>query len=236
MKKNVFITGVFGTTGVALAREFRENGYYVYGVDDKEDFEGTCDRAIRFDINQFVSDAGYRIRFTQIFDEIIPRLDVLINNAEVKKLGRLNEIRLEDWEETLNVNLTGPMMLSKLFLKRLTVVNGAILNVGSIHQNLTAPEHVAYSTSMNAMHGLTKAMAVDLKGKVQVNSISLASGTTVQSGQIPDEQVQNLELEYAEELSKMAVYLVSMESKLLHGVNIQMDGGAFLGIERGRRK
>ncbi len=227
MKKNVFITGAMGLRGTALAKEFRNSGYYVYGGDIKEDYEGICDRAIRFDINQFVSDADYRIRFTQIFDELIPRLDVLINNADVKKLGGLDEIQLDDWAETLNVNLTGPLMLSKLFLRKLILANGMILNVGSVYQNIIAPGYVAYSTSMNAMQGLTKALSIDLNGKVRVTSICAASNESTQFTHISAEQALKLESAYAEEVSKMAVYLVSIQSKLLDGANIQMNTGNF---------
>ena len=235
MKKSVFITGVLGGVGSAMAKEFRENGYYVYGVDIKEDYEGVCDRAIRFDINEFVKDASYRIRFTQIFEELVPRLDVLINNAAVQRLGHLGEITLEDWQETLNVNLSGPMLLSKLFLSRLEESNGSIINIGSIHQQLTKPGFISYATSKSALVGLTKAMAVDLEGKVRVNAISPAAIETemLKAGFEGDENaVEELRkihpvqrIGYPRDVAKLALFLAANNQGFIHGANLTLDGG-----------
>jgi NAD(P)-dependent dehydrogenase (short-subunit alcohol dehydrogenase family) len=235
MEKNVFITGVLGGIGSALARAFRENGYYVFGVDMREDFNGHCDRFLRFDIHQFVRDATYRIRFTQIFDEIMPNLDVLINNAAVQKLDALENIKLEDWQETLNVNLTGPMLLSKIFLNRLEASNGSIINIASIHQQLTKPGFVSYATSKSALVGLTKAMAVDLAGKVRVNSISPAAIETamLRAGFNHDEtaidELRKIHpvqrIGYPADVAKLALFLASQNTGFIHGANFLLDGG-----------
>ncbi len=233
--KNVFITGVLGGIGSALARAFRENGYYVYGVDMREDFNGHCDRFLRFDINQFVKDAAYRIKFTQIFDEIMPRLDVLINNAAVQKLDALENIKLDDWQETINVNLTGPMLLSKVFLSRLEKNNGCIINIASIHQQLTKPGFVSYATSKSALVGLTKAMAVDLAGRVRVNSISPAAIETamLRAGFNDDETALDelrkihpvQRIGYPDDVAKLALFLASQNTGFVHGANFLLDGG-----------
>ncbi len=231
----MFITGVLGGIGSALARGFRENGFYVYGVDMREDFNGHCDRFLRFDIHKFVMDAAYRIKFTQIFDEIMPRLDVLINNAAVQKLDSLANIKLEDWQETLNVNLTGPMLLSKVFLSRLEASNGSIINIASIHQQLTKPGFVSYATSKSALVGLTKAMAVDLAGKVRVNSISPAAiETAMLRAGFNDDETAIDELRkihpvqrigYPADVAKLALFLASQNTGFVHGANFLLDGG-----------
>ncbi len=234
-EKSVFITGVLGGIGSALARGFRENGYYVYGVDMREDFNGHCDRFLRFDLNQFVKDAAYRIRFTQIFDEIMPHLDVLINNAAVQKLDSLENIKLDDWQETLNVNLTGPMLLSKIFLARLEKNNGCVINIASIHQQLTKPGFVSYATSKSALVGLTKAMAVDLAGRVRVNSISPAAIETamLRAGFNDDETALDelrkihpvQRIGYPADVAKLALFLASQNTGFVHGANFLLDGG-----------
>ncbi len=235
MKKNVFITGVLGGIGSALAKTFRSDDYYVYGVDMREDFYGNCDRFIRFDLHEFVRDAGYRIKFTQIFEELIPKLDVLINNAAVQRLDRLANIKLEDWQETLNVNLTGPMLLSKLFLARLEKSQGCIINIASIHQQLTKPAFVSYATSKSALVGLTKAMAVDLEGKVRVNAISPAAIETemLRAGFEHDEaaidELRKIHpvqrIGYPDEVAKLALFLASENLGFIHGANLTLDGG-----------
>lgn len=235
MKKNVFITGVLGGIGSAMAKAFKKEGYYVYGVDKREDFEGVADRSFRFDIKEFVEDAEYRIRFTDIFNEIIPNLDVLVNNAAVQILGSLDEIKLDEWQETLNVNLTGPMLLSKLFLKRLEAKSGCIINIGSIHQQLTKPAFVSYATSKSALIGLTKSLAVDLEGRVRVNAISPAAIETqmLREGFDNDESALDelrkihpvQRIGYPSEVAKLALFLASENTGFIHGANFHLDGG-----------
>jgi len=235
MQKNVLITGVLGGIGSALATAFREEGYYVYGVDRKEDHIQSCNRFFHFDIHKFVKDVDYRLRFTSIFDEVIPRLDVLINNAAVQILGSLHEIKLEDWQETLNVNLTGPLMMSKLFLSRLENSNGSIINIGSIHQQLTKPKFISYATSKGALVSLTKAMAVDLEGKVRVNAISPAAIETAMlragfdNNESAIDELRNLHpvkrIGYPADVAKLALFLASENTGFLHGANLSLDGG-----------
>jgi NAD(P)-dependent dehydrogenase (short-subunit alcohol dehydrogenase family) len=235
MQKNVLITGVLGGIGSALARAFREEGYYVYGVDRNEDHIQSCNRFFHFDIHKFVKDVDYRLRFTGIFDEVIPKLDVLINNAAVQILGSLHEIKLEDWQETLNVNLTGPLMMSKLFLSRLEKANGSIINIGSIHQQLTKPKFISYATSKGALVALTKAMAVDLEGKIRVNAISPAAIETpmlragFDNNEAAIDELRKLHpvqrIGYPADVAKLALFLASENTGFLHGANLSLDGG-----------
>lgn len=118
MKKNALIVHVFSPEGIVIAKKLKEKGYYVYGLDPKEDYEGTCDRSLRFDIKMFASDAEYRIRFTQILDEITPRLDALVI-CQPSFVESGPEIRLDRWLDALDREVTGPMLIYKLFEARL---------------------------------------------------------------------------------------------------------------------
>ena len=147
MTKYALVTGVLGGIGSVISRKLKESGYYVYGLDVRDDFDYKCDRFILFDINQFVADSSYRIRFTEIFNNLIPNLDLLVNNAAVQRLDSLDNLKIDEWSETLNVNLTGPLLLSKLFLKRLEESKGSIINIGSIHERLTKKRFISYATN-----------------------------------------------------------------------------------------
>lgn len=159
-------------SGMAIAAAFRKEGFYIYGLDKKEDYESICDRSFRFDLGEFVTNADYRVRFAQIFDEIIPRLSVLVNNEEVISEGRLHQIQLEEWQHSIDVHLTGPMMLCKFFLERLKQSKGTIINVTDLSNINDSRGGLAYPTSKNGLINLSTAMAKDLKGMVRVYSIS----------------------------------------------------------------
>lgn len=234
MDRQVLITGIAGGIGSAMASAFRKAGYYVYGVDREEHYDAPCDRFIQVDIHRFVQDTAYRIEASERLERLVPRLTVLVNNAAVRKLDSLDHIKLEDWHETLNVNLTAPLLLSRLFLTHLEKSGGSILNIGSIHQQLTQPRFVAYTASKSALIGLTKALAVDLQGRVRVNAVSPGAVDTPMLHNSMDKTggLDALRAVYPmqrignpDDVAKLAVFVVSEEASFLNGANISLDGG-----------
>lgn len=233
--KKALITGVLGGIGSALAHYFREAGYYVYGLDVKHADRHEADQLIQFDLHQFSTDASYRAEWKQTFNVLVPELHVLINNAAVQLLDGLDDLKLDDWEHTLAVNLTGPLLLSQHFLDQLEEVNGSIINIGSIHQQLTKRRFVSYATSKSALIGLTKALAVDLEGRVRVNAISPAAIETAMllAGFDGNENALNelrkihpvQRIGYPGDVAKLALFLASESSGFIHGANLSLDGG-----------
>ena len=89
------------------------------------------------------------------------RIDALINNAGMMMEATVEEMSLENWQKTLEVNLTAPFLLSKFCMPYLRASNGAIVNVGSIEGLASNPGHSAYCASKAGLHGMTRAIAVD---------------------------------------------------------------------------
>lgn len=235
MKKSVLITGVLGGIGSGLAKTFHESGYYVIGLDIKDTPSEYCDKFFSFDLHRYCSDIKYRESMHLLFNEEIKDLDVLINNAAVQLLGGIEELSLEDWNQTLNVNLTGPLLLSQHFLLKLEKVRGCIINIASIHHQLTKKRFISYATSKSALIGLTKSMSVDLQGRVRVNAISPAAIDTPmlhEGFNNDDAMVQKLHdlhpsrrIGKPQEVSKLALLLVEDGLGFINGANIQIDGG-----------
>ncbi len=234
MQKKVLITSVLSEIGVALSQAFRKEGYYVYGLDLEEDYHNYCNRFFRFDLNRFVKDAGYRIKFTAIFEEVIPKLNVLINISTPPPFAKLENIKLEDWQQALNVNLTGPMLLIKLFLDRLEDCTGAIINIPSPYEGVSKAGRTTRNCTNNALIGLTEAISVDTKEFVRVNTISILETNNKEEPEnissIDDyEEIQedtypsSPEASQFEGLSKMALFLASKNAEFLTGRNLRME-------------
>lgn len=233
--KTVLITGVLGGIGSQLARTFKENDYKVIGLDIRTASAPHCDQFYEFDLHQYCSNPTYKNKMEAIFDSEIPELFLLINNAAVQLLGSVDELALADWNQTLNVNLTGPLLLSQFFLSKLEKSMGSIINIASIHQQLTKKRFVAYATSKSALVGLTKAMSVDLQGRVRVNAISPAAIDTqmLRDGFNNDEaKVQLLNelhpsqrIGKPQEVSQLALLLAEDKLGFINGANLNIDGG-----------
>ena len=233
--KSVLITGGSGGIGQGLAQKFKESNFKVYVIDRQNSGNSFVDVFFQIDLNQFVISEGYRSIKSKELKKQIVELDVLINNAAIQILGKLEEIELDEWQQTMNVNLTAPFILSQLFLEELQKAHGSIINIGSIHQQLTKESFISYATSKSALIGLTKAMAVDLKDKVRINSISPAAIETdmLRAGFDFDESsIDELRkihpvqrIGSTQDVDNLAIFIATENRGFLHGANIQLDGG-----------
>ena len=165
MMQHALITGAAGGIGRALVQVFREAGYHVIATDIiPQPVDLNCNFYIQADLSRFTEDETYA---TEILANIRVsldenRLDVLVNNAAIQILGDSHFLTRRDWNETLNVNLLAPFLLTQGLLQQLEAATGSVVNIGSIHARLTKKKFVAYATSKAALAGLTRSLAVDL--------------------------------------------------------------------------
>lgn len=151
--KVVLVTGGRSGIGLACAERFKAEGARVFTAqrNQADGFDTIqCDladpQAPEQVINQVVQQAG--------------RLDVLINNSGVMFENTVVDMGLEEWQQTIAVNLTAPFLLTKYAVPHLRG-GGAIVNIGSIEGLGSNPQHPAYCASKAGLHGLTRAVAVD---------------------------------------------------------------------------
>lgn len=236
--KAVLITGAAGGIGQALVRAFAETGHVVIGSDVADPPDGLpCERFIACDLRRTVSDESYA---TQIFSSIRQALNgrplaALINNAAVQILGRADALSREDWQVTLETNLVAPFLWAQAFLAELEAAHGMVLNMSSIHARLTKPNFVAYATSKAALSGMTRAMAVELGGRVRVNAIEPAAIATpmLRAGFAGNEngyqQLNELHpsgnVGSPDELANLARLLIVADNSFLNGAVLGLDGG-----------
>ena len=86
----------------------------------------------------------------------------------------LEEMRGDEWDKMLAINLSAPVLLSQALLPLLRAAEAAsIVNIGSIEGLAANPGHAAYCATKGAIHALTKALAVDLGAdNIRVNAIA----------------------------------------------------------------
>jgi len=93
------------------------------------------------------------------------RADLLFNNAGMSAPQReLDEIPLEEWQDVVNVNLTGAFLCTReafRVMRRQQPQGGRIINNGSISAQTPRPRSIAYVATKHAITGLTKATALD---------------------------------------------------------------------------
>ena len=152
--KVALITGGRSGIGAACAQAFAAEGADVITAQRGEDQANEWIEADFLD-----SDTPERL-----IEEVIARtgrLDILVNNAGLMREGTALETSVQDWADTIQVNLTAPFLLIKHALPHLISAGGVIVNVGSIEGHGSNPRHPAYCASKGGLHALTRAIAVD---------------------------------------------------------------------------
>jgi NAD(P)-dependent dehydrogenase (short-subunit alcohol dehydrogenase family) len=232
------VTGAAGGIGQAIVRAFDGAGYVVIAIDiAPRPTDLACAAYIDADLERTVADEDYA---AEVFLHITRRLDgqglrALVNNAAVQVLGGVDSLQRSDWRKTIDTNLLAPFLWTQALLPALEKARGSVVNISSIHARLTKKDFVAYATSKAALSGMTRALAVDLHGRVRVNAIEPAAiGTAMlRAGfeHTPDllDQLNRMHpagrIGTPEEVAASALWLASDEAHFLQGACIGLDGG-----------
>ena len=234
MDKAVVITGISGGIGQAIFRAVKLAKFKVIGIDVVEP-EIRPDLFLKFDLSR-IDDQKYVKKLEDFFRASSANLEIysLVNNAAIQIVGDFESLQLEDLSRSLNVNVKAPFLLSKLLYQYLVKANGRIVNIGSIHADLTKKNFLPYSVSKTSLRGLTKSLAIEIGSKVRVNSIEPAAVNTelLASGFLNfDNEVDNLieshptsSIGDPDEIAGLVKYLIVDAPYFLNGSSIKIDG------------
>lgn len=168
------------------------------------------------------------------------RIDVLVNNAGIYRQGAVDGTTLDDWQQILAVNLTGPFLCTKYVLPAMERGGGGVvINVASEAGLVGIANQVAYNVSKGGLIAFTRSCAVDFAVRnIRVNSV--CPGTTetplvkeaVERADDPERARRALEqarplnrLGDPEEIASAVVYLASDEAGYATGSIFSIDGG-----------
>jgi len=233
------ITGSNGGIGQALCREFRAAGYLVIGTDLHEKKEADCDLYLSCDLLELATDSLSQKWFQNaiygFLGEQSAELQVVINNAALQVTKPLASLSSSEFLACQKINVVAPFVIAKLFEDLLRKARGSIVNIGSIHSKLTKPRFCAYSTSKAALSGLTRALALEFSGEVNVNVILPGATRTAMllaGFREQPEKYQELEsfqpvgrIAEPEEIAHLALFLCSEHARFITGSDFPIDGG-----------
>jgi 3-oxoacyl-[acyl-carrier protein] reductase len=178
------------------------------------------------------------------------RLDVLINNAGVEKRAPFLEIRPEDWQRQLDVNLSGTFYCTQAAAREMAKRRyGRIVNISSVAGLIGPIDLAAYGVSKAGVIGLTRAAALDLADSgITVNCIAPGPVETelmlgAWSAEALRERPQHGAIPRfgtVDEIAHAAAFLAAPESGFITGITVSVDGGAVAAgaymVEKYRRR
>lgn len=237
------VTGGGRGIGQATARRLAGEGAAVAVADvDLKPAEEVA-QAIRAEGGQAVAvqvDVTSRSQVEQMLSAVLARfdhVDVLANIAGIGIWEPFLEIKDENWQKTLDINLTGVFICSQVVARHMVArqIAGRIVNIASTNGLVAEADLAHYNASKFGVVGLTMSMAIDLAPhNIRVNSVcpGLIKTRMTESARLNPEWVADYlkkiplhRFGEPEEVAAAVAYLASTDSGFITGHQLVIDGG-----------
>lgn len=248
------ITGASSGIGKGIAMAMADEGAlivvnYIGQADAAREVVGEIERkntraiAVEADVS---NEGQVRRMFGKAIKEF-GTVDILINNAGIQRDAAFDMMTLDDWQNVIDVNLTGAFLCSReavIEFKRRGVQPekslsaGKIIFISSVHQVIPWSNHCNYAASKGGISLLMKSMAQELApDRIRVNSIApgaIKTSINKKSWKTPEAARSLLKLipwgriGDPMDIGAAAVWLASDESDYVHGTTLFVDGGMTL--------
>jgi len=185
-----------------------------------------------------VADEASVNEMAEVVEDEYGRIDVLINNAGIfstLEMRPFDQIPVDEWEQVLRVNLTGPFLSARAVLPAMRRAKwGRIINVASGAVRLGRPNYLHYIATKSALIGMSLSMARELgPDNITVNAILPgATFTEIERKTVTPQQKERIvsmqcvpRAETPEDLVGAVMFLASEASAFVTGQSINLDGG-----------
>lgn len=235
-KKITIVTGAGRGIGYSIAKNYLDEGHYVYFIvhklEQKKKILDNISKNNNYEI--FYGDLTKK-KFLKNLEKKIKYCNNLINNAASTNKKFFCDVTEKDYDILTNINLKSAFFLSQIFVKKMikNKIKGNIINISSQLGHIGAYNRTAYCITKFGIEGFTKSLSLDLsKHGIRVNSISptktLTHGNEITSKskrlKIIKNKIPLKKFTTSEEIAQMTYYITE-NIKNMTGCNIKIDGG-----------
>ncbi|MDV2581503.1 3-hydroxybutyrate dehydrogenase [Alkalibacillus haloalkaliphilus] len=246
--RTVIVTGGAQGIGYAIAKAFSK----------EDDFVHICDlnaELVKDAANSLNNSTGHQVDVTDekqvnaLVERVVShsgQVDILINNAGLQHIDRVEDFPLEKWNLLINVMLTGPFLLTKAVVPVMKKQQfGRIINISSVHGKTASPYKSAYISAKHGVVGLTKTVAIETANDgITVNAIMPGATRTklienqlaklAEQDQISEHEAleKNLLIKQPmkrllepDEIAQTALFLASDSASAITGESVSVSGG-----------
>jgi len=228
------ITGAARGIGEAVALGLRDAGARVFSIDLGE--AETPQGGIRYLSGSVADPADVAAAFA-VVDAEAGRLDVLVNNAGIQRVGLGHKMDFADWNAVIATHLNGTFLCAAEAIRRMRPQRkGAVVSIASVAGLLGIPGRGPYSAAKAGIISLTQVLATEnATANIRVNAVAPGFTRTklveqaIRDGSIKEEwQLERVPMKRLAEPGEIAdavIYLASDRASYITGQTLVVDGG-----------
>lgn len=241
-RKIVLVTGGSRGIGKAIVTDFAKKDYDVvinYKKEEKEAQNLKEELEKEYGIKALIVQADVSneievLNMVKIILEEFGKIDVLVNNAGIVIDKEFEDRTIDDWEQTLKINLIGPFIVSKHVGNEMVKNKfGKIINISSTNGiNAFFPTSIDYDASKAGLINLTHNLAIQFAPYINVNCVAPGWVNTDMNKELPKELIEEeinkiYKKRFAEpsEVAKLVTFLASEDADFINDEVIKIDGG-----------
>jgi NAD(P)-dependent dehydrogenase (short-subunit alcohol dehydrogenase family) len=232
------ITGAAQGIGARIAEVLAGAGHAIAVIDRQEcvlpagstGFATTGDVTSEADVARFADEVMARYG----------RVDVVVNNAGIACITPFEDMSVEAWQQVLDVNLTGPFLISRTFGRIMLAApdrGGSFVNIASVAGLRGVADRAAYNTSKHGLIGLTRTLAIEWGGRgIRVNAVcpgwvktpmdDASQGDGAYGDSDITDHVPLGRFATPDDIAQAVAFLADpVRSAFINGVTLSVDGG-----------
>ena len=249
VNKNIIISAAADGIGWSIAENCLNNGANVFLTDINENKLSLLKNHKNYDTTLFTKKVRANVPedvlsyFLELKNKI-PNIDGVINNIGIAgPTGKIEDIEIEEWKNTIDVNINSHFYFTKYSIPFLKKNGGSVINLSSTAGLFGFPLRTPYAASKWATIGLTKSLAMELgEFNIRVNAICPGAVSGDRMKRVIEAKAQSIGISEnkmqkdfesmtslktfvdKEDIANMVVFLLSDEAKKISGQVMTVDG------------
>ena len=240
MKQKIFITGASGGIGTAITKKFHEIGHKLILTSSSKEKRLKLIELYGDHHDYYILDLSDLTNVASVMDEIVkdhPDISVIINNAGLTSDSLLLRMKLNQWQEVINTNLSSNFVIIKSALPNMIKnKKGKIIGISSVVAISGNPGQSNYVSSKSGMVGFYKSIAHEVASRnINVNIVSPGFIISPMTDKLNEAQknkmLENIPMKKfgePEDVANLVYFLSSNDASYITGQNFHVNGGMLM--------